>query len=147
MNYRKNYMYFVFSAEKSELDIATNTIRTGQLREALIHHDLPWLEGQGVYRGDREVCFMVQLHHSDFIRISELKKLVFKYFYQESMLVINHHREASLLFNDKNMTYIGQFCRLPSNLPQYVYDNIDHTFINGSYYTCKADNEELNYGL
>ena len=93
----------ILSAELSRLSVDVNQKRTLALLNALIYHDIAFKSVVGSYKGTFEHAFKVSTENTTLI-----KRLAFKDFMQESILIIGED-ETNLLYSDNNMESIGKY--------------------------------------
>jgi hypothetical protein len=79
--------YIILSAERSELSLIENQVRTHLLRDTLELHSVPYKQIEGVFEGVSEISFIVPG------RYKELALKEIEYFGQHSFLA---------LYNQKN---------------------------------------------
>lgn len=120
----------ILSATRSGDSIENTNFRNKTMRGILGDINLPFSEGQGVYRNQPvETSFVVVINNSD--DIENLKSLAFNSFDQESILVQDANQEAYLIFNNGKTQNLGQLTQVSKEVAQ---DLDGYTILNDNYY-------------
>lgn len=118
--------FIILSAELSVSDEWTNHLRSRRLEGMLIDLQLPYKKVGGVYKGVKEVSFMVIV--KDEAEIQTVKDLGLVTFEQESVLFRNFKGNAKLIFKDETSVDLGKFKQ------GFSYDAM--TIVDGKAWVC-----------
>ena len=118
----------ILSAESNKNSFEGNRQRTETLRGCLQDCNFTFKGGTGVYKGNKEDCFVVIVkNESD---IQTLKDFAFKNFDQESILYQDANQEAYLHYNCGKIERLGILQEVNSS------ENLDSfTILNDKIYT------------
>ena len=137
MNMTKQVIVMV-SAVRNDKTEKQNTLRMESLKRLILEHKVAntILDCDGCYEGHKEQAFMVFLTTDDYEnlpKIARLKQLA-KHFDQDSILVIDQNRQATLTYlKNLHQVDLGTFERITELDAQ----TMDYTKLVLDYYGCR----------
>lgn len=127
--------FIILSAELADSNSTVNDCKTESLRGILGRSGLAFKEIEGCYKDSREVSFLVEFD------TKEERNLIksFSWLYnQESFLLVNGKREATLIYNnrDRQNEDLGTF-RGVSMVEALQCESYSYCALLDTYFTCK----------
>ena len=121
--------FYIISAERFNLSVEDNKARTFDLVKEMLRLGLSFTAVKGVYKGTAEQSFIVFTHDMpEGWIMATMRRLD-----QESILVVEQDKGASLVYADGNTEYLGKFQRHDGAL-----DGLEaYTLIAGQAWVCK----------
>lgn len=107
MNTVLNGPLVILSAERVEHDRRENRRRTRKLEKRLLSNNFNIMPALGMYKGVSERSIVVLTKHFE-----EMLDVAGDY-QQESILVVNEHNSASLIYHDGRSENLGTFVEIP----------------------------------
>ena len=120
--------FIILSAELTRCNERENLLRTRRLEGMLIDLELPYKKVGGIYKGVKEVSFMVVV--KDEAEIETVKDLGIVSFEQESVLFSDLLGGAKLIFKDGTKHELGRFKQVNTT----NYDAL--TVVDGKAWVC-----------
>lgn len=118
----------LISAELSNLSKETNMSRTVGLEAVLSWKGYKFTKALGSYKGSQETSFVVDASEDIVNNLLEIAKTAS----QESILVVNEDRKASLLYPSGKSEFLGEMIHIE---PSEAIDS--YTLVNGNYFKVK----------
>lgn len=124
--------FIIISAERAELGLAVNSLRSKELRARLKTLGADPIRSRGMYDGVSEVSWLVRIDDQTGPTITDLTQLAADYD-QESVLHVQNSGSASLIYiKNQSREPIGVWTEAKA-----VGPNEPHTKIGGRIYVCK----------
>ena len=138
-NLKKSYlkvsnMKIIMSVDRTECSTSVNAKHRSLFREFLNKSNLIYQLAKGVYLGDAEQSFVVELPADAIQEKADALKTIAVLFKQESILIVEEFGPSFLEYLDgRDSAYIGTYQLISKELAQ---ESENYTQIGDNFYTC-----------